>query len=314
MEKDVLRRDFTINSLALSLNQGGFADLIDFVGGFEDLKSKKIKVLHEKSFIDDPTRIIRGLKYATRLGFELDEKTLALQKEYLNNINYDMCFKRVKQEIKKTFMIFSQNAFEQFITQGIYKLITSSNQILRHAELVSVSCNPSNLENGIDFLIKKYKPKYPWLVCLGVLILEDNISKPITPSPSPPKGEGSCPQSLFQYKFELTKYERDVIEGAESFLDKIFSNDFEIYKAFSVQKLESLMILAILGKAKEVIHFLDNLKKIKLQINGNDLLELGFTPSKSFSEGFDYVLGKKIENPDISKAEELRLIQEFFKR
>jgi len=124
LEKDVLRRDFTINSLALSLNEDNFAQLIDYVGGFEDLKAKKVKILHEKSFIDDPTRILRALKYSTRLGFEVEGHSLKLQEEYLENINYDMCCKRVKNEIKKTFEANSQKAFDIFIGQKIYKLIT----------------------------------------------------------------------------------------------------------------------------------------------------------------------------------------------
>ena len=65
LKKDVLRRDFTINTLAKSLESG---EIIDYLGGVEDIKSGTIRVLHDKSFIDDPTRIIRALKFSVRFG------------------------------------------------------------------------------------------------------------------------------------------------------------------------------------------------------------------------------------------------------
>lgn len=278
LEKDVLRRDFTINSLAMSLNQDNFADLIDYTGGFKDLKNKKIKILHEKSFIDDPTRIIRALKYSTRLGFELDKKTLKQQEEYLKNINYDMCYKRVKQEIKKTFEQNSQVAFDRFVEQGIYKLITPHpNPTPSRGE--GILQNPCKIEN----LINIYPPKYPWLVYFGIIAQHIEIN------------------------FNLTKYEKEVIEGAKSLLNKSFKDDFNLYKAFCAQKLETLLILAVLGKEKEVLHYLNDLRKIKLHINGNDLIKLGFTPSKKFSEIFDYVLKEKLKNPAMKKDDELKL-------
>lgn len=274
LEKDVLRRDFTINSLAMSLNQDSFADLIDYTGGFEDLKSKKIKILHDESFIDDPTRIIRGLKYASRLGFELEENTLKQQEEYLKNINYDMGIKRIKQEIKKTFESCNEGAFDQFIDQKIYKLIATKN--IKKVKIKS--------------LMEKYKPKHPWLVYFGITIIDEDLNK-----------------------FELTKSENDIIKGAKCLLDKKFKDDFEIYKAFCTQKTESLIILAALGKEKEVIHYLDDLAKIKVSITGKDLIKLGIKPSKKFSEGFDYVLKEKLKNPKLTKSDEIALITSYLK-
>jgi len=280
LEKDILRRDFTINSLALSLNQDGFANLIDFVDGFEDLKAKKIRVLHEKSFIDDPTRIIRALKYSARLGFELEEKTLELQEDYLKNVNYDMCNKRIKQEIKKTFSTCKQETFEKFIEQGIYKLITSE--------------NIQKPKTDIDTLINYYNPKYQWLIYFELIAVFEN-------------------EELLD-KLELTKSEKDVIINAQAILKTELKNDVEIYKALSSQRIETLLILAILGRDKEVSHYLKDLEKIKLHINGNDVLKLGFTPSKFFGEGFDYVLKKKLQNPKIGKNEELELIKEYLSK
>ena len=278
LESDVIRRDFTVNSLALSLNQGDFAHLIDYVGGFEDLKSKKLKILHEKSFIDDPTRIIRGLKFSIRLGFELEETTLNLQKEYLKNIDYDMSYKRVKNELQQTFELNSQDAFDRFIEQGVYKLITLN--------------KVQNPTQKIEKLITTYNLKHFWIVYLGVI--------------------GVSEDDDFSDKLGLTKIEKNIILGAKTLFElDVPDDDFDIYKSFGTHSVESLIILALFKNSEKVFRYLDVLKKIKLSITGHDLLELGIEPSKSFGEIFDYVLKKKLQNPNMKKADELMLLKAF---
>lgn len=152
LKDDVIRRDFTINTLAKSVSTG---EIIDYTGGLEDIKNKKLRVLHDKSFIDDPTRIIRGLKFSVRFGFELDGHTKKLQDDYLKNINYDMCYKRIKKELIETFNLNSQKAFEKFINDGIYKLVTKE----------EIKLPKINIEE----LVKKYKIEHPWIIYAGVL-------------------------------------------------------------------------------------------------------------------------------------------------
>jgi tRNA nucleotidyltransferase (CCA-adding enzyme) len=83
MKEDILRRDFTINALAVGLNADNFGVLRDDVQGEEDLGSKLIRVLHERSFIDDPTRILRAARYAVRFGFQLEALTQDLLSQAL---------------------------------------------------------------------------------------------------------------------------------------------------------------------------------------------------------------------------------------
>ncbi|MFQ5899929.1 MAG: CBS domain-containing protein [Thermodesulfobacteriota bacterium] len=75
---DLYRRDFTINTLAVKLNPLGFGKLLDFYGGLRDLKSKTIRVLHNLSFIEDPTRILRALRFEQRFGFVIGKHTQSL--------------------------------------------------------------------------------------------------------------------------------------------------------------------------------------------------------------------------------------------
>ncbi|MFR1673196.1 MAG: CCA tRNA nucleotidyltransferase [Candidatus Gastranaerophilaceae bacterium] len=152
LKDDIIRRDFTVNALAKSVTTG---EIVDYTSGLEDLKNKKLRVLHDESFIDDPTRIIRGLKFSVRFGFELDEHTRNLQENYLANINYDMSYKRVKKELIETFNLNSQKAFEKFINEKIYKLVTE-----KDVELPKI-----NIEN----MINDYGAERIWLVYAGVV-------------------------------------------------------------------------------------------------------------------------------------------------
>jgi len=75
-QEDLKRRDFTINTLAVQLQKEGWGELIDLWGGRKDLQGGLIRILHEDSFRDDPTRILRAIRYKNRLGFIIEEATL----------------------------------------------------------------------------------------------------------------------------------------------------------------------------------------------------------------------------------------------
>ncbi len=77
---DLYRRDFTINAMAIRLNREGFGELVDYFGGRRDLKEGIIRVLHSLSFIDDPTRMIRAIRFKHRLKFRIGKGTLSLMK------------------------------------------------------------------------------------------------------------------------------------------------------------------------------------------------------------------------------------------
>jgi len=84
---DLFRRDFTINTMAVRLNPGCFGELIDIYGGRADLEQRLIRVLHQRSFIDDATRIWRALRYEQRLDFRLEDDTLGLLKRDLSMLD-----------------------------------------------------------------------------------------------------------------------------------------------------------------------------------------------------------------------------------
>jgi tRNA nucleotidyltransferase (CCA-adding enzyme) len=81
LEEDLRRRDFSINAMALGLTGDDLGHLYDPCGGGADLDQGVVRVLHERSFLDDPTRLLRAVRYAARLGFELDPETERLARE-----------------------------------------------------------------------------------------------------------------------------------------------------------------------------------------------------------------------------------------
>ncbi len=76
LEEDLIRRDFTVNAMAIGI--GRDSELIDPFGGIADLRSGVLRVLHDRSFEDDPTRALRAARYAARFGFDLEPRTAEL--------------------------------------------------------------------------------------------------------------------------------------------------------------------------------------------------------------------------------------------
>lgn len=266
LREDVMRRDFTINALAKSV---ATEEIVDYTGGLDDLKNKKLRVLHDESFIDDPTRIIRGLKFSVRFGFELDKHTRRLQEEYLSNINYDMSYKRVKKELIETFNLNSQDAFEKFINEKIYKLVTEND----------VKLPKTNIENLINEYSAAQLPDCMaaiWLVYAGVL--EDLTRLP------------------------LTRTEQKILDDVPK---RILQDDFELYKTFENAHIESVLLYGILKDEAGARHYLDDLRNIKISVTGKDLQNLGIKPSPKYQEIFDEILKQKLKNPNMTKEDEL---------
>ena len=281
LKEDVLRRDFTINAMAKSTLTG---KIIDYTGGLNDIKTKTLRVLHNNSFIDDPTRILRMLKFAVRFGFEPDEHTQKLQNEYLSNINYDMSYQRLKKELMETFNLNIYEAFKRFVNQGIYKLISPL-----EFELPKYDFSP---------LIEQFLPDNIWIIYVG--LLPDISNLPLTKE-----------EKQIVDEFRKLKKLCPPLEGGPKSLISRWGNDFEIYKTFKNIPPESVVMYSTINP--EVVEkYLYNLKDIEILINGNDLKNLGIEPSPKYQKCFDYILKKKISNPKLSKDDEIKLAKEFF--
>ncbi|MGD8753721.1 MAG: CBS domain-containing protein, partial [Anaerolineales bacterium] len=108
---DLHRRDFTINTLALRLDGRHYGELHDYWGGLSDLRQGIVRVLHSLSFVDDPTRMLRAVRYEQRYGFQIDERTLELlleAKSMIDRVSGD----RIRHEINR--IIEEKKAVEMF--------------------------------------------------------------------------------------------------------------------------------------------------------------------------------------------------------
>ncbi len=97
---DLHRRDFSINTLALCLNPDRWGELLDFYGGANDLNQGIIRVLHSLSFLDDPTRILRAVRYEQRFGFTIEPRTLELLHDALELLDR-VTPARVRHELER---------------------------------------------------------------------------------------------------------------------------------------------------------------------------------------------------------------------
>lgn len=101
LHQDLYRRDFTINAMAVSLNRNDYGEVVDYFGGREDLERGYIRVLHNLSFVEDPTRLLRGVRFEKRYFMNLEPQTLKLAKEAVrNDMLSRVAVERVWEEIK----------------------------------------------------------------------------------------------------------------------------------------------------------------------------------------------------------------------
>ena len=101
IRQDLYRRDFTINSLAIALSADRYGELVDFFGGRKDIQHREIRVLHSLSFIDDPTRALRAVRYARRLGFTISTDTRNLIATALGEGVFDrLTGQRLRRELE----------------------------------------------------------------------------------------------------------------------------------------------------------------------------------------------------------------------
>lgn len=123
LRDDLFRRDFTINSMAICLNTERFGELVDYYGGKQDLQQRKIRFLHNISFIDDPTRMLRAIRFAERYHFNFAKETLdALHTAIETGVLSKLSIERFTEEILLIFKEMNYLAMGQILVKsGLFK-------------------------------------------------------------------------------------------------------------------------------------------------------------------------------------------------
>ena len=284
LSEDIKRRDFRANALALQINKSSFGKLIDHTGGLNDLEKKELKILHDKSFIDDPTRIIRGLRFMHKLNFKLEKNTKALQDNYLATFSSnDICYERIKQVTKLAFNLNSIELFEDFLNNKIYKLLCDKPRTV----------NLIDLKDAISKNAKTFSCDTVWLIYLASLITTQEAQK-----------------------LNLTAKEMNIISSLEKILiaDKNFNTNFEIYQFYRNEPIEAIIASCAIEKNNYPQNYLNELKNIKLNLNGKDLLNIGFKAGKTIGVVLEKILQEKIENNLQTIEEELAFAKEIYKQ
>ena len=100
IREDLFRRDFTVNAMAVSLKAEDYGRLVDPFGGRGDVSERRLRVLHNLSFVDDPTRIFRAVRYESRLGFRMDEHAAQLARSCVEmGLFDDLSSARLRDEL-----------------------------------------------------------------------------------------------------------------------------------------------------------------------------------------------------------------------
>ena len=273
---DVKRRDFTINTLCLKLSSNNDFEVIDFLGGINDIQLKQLKILHDKSFIDDPSRLVRLLKFAVRFGFRIERHTKDLIVEYLPQIDNTMPLERIKGELKQLFSLNSQAAFDLTVNEGINKLVSSG------------ICAEFS-QNRLNYCIEKgfISSSLSWFVPFSCLCVYS---------------------SDYWLRLNLNSKEKTSLNDFLCLLNSGLSEQtdkFKIYQKFSKFTIEAIICEYVSKGSKEAKIYLDEIKDIHVLINGNDLISLGFKPSAQFKTIFDIILKEKFNGKLKSKEEEI---------
>ena len=298
--EDIVRRDFTINSMALSLNKSSFCKLIDPFCAYDDLLNRVIKILHPLSFVDDPTRIIRALKFAVRFNLNPDCATEKLQKACISSGLFDgLAGERVKSEIRQTFNLNKAECLDKFVRDKIYLLI-SKNISFTKVDISSAKCE-SFITEYKDYISSE---SLIWLIYLGTLICECSWDEILDISG----------------KLYLSGFETEILLGAKSILKKInkikeSKTRFEVYEHLEGYLPESVLISLINTTEEAAVEniklFLKELQNIKIYTTGKTLIESGLIPGPVFGEIMRELLLEKINGNITTKQDELDYIKGF---
>jgi tRNA nucleotidyltransferase (CCA-adding enzyme) len=269
---DLHRRDFTINTLALRLDGRFFCQLHDYYGGLLDIERRTIRVLHSLSFIDDPTRMLRAIRYEQRYGFTLEPRTLQLMEDAKSRIAH-LSPERIRHEVD--LILTEKNAPRMLFRLdelGLIKAISEELPWNKELESRMMSFLGKPLPVGWDFnLPESDHLQNPVLAyCLWLL---DNPLENI---------EKIHSRLTFQmYIFKAVKAASSLYSDLKSLIDRRPSD--------WVDRLDGMPVIAIyavylVSKEQALQTYVFKWRKIFPHTNGDTLRKRGLIPGRHFQK------------------------------
>ncbi|PYZ98729.1 hypothetical protein CR205_09180 [Alteribacter lacisalsi] len=295
IKEDLYRRDFTINAMGMSLAPVDFGRLIDFFNGYLDIRGGIIKVLYNLSFTEDPTRVLRAMRFEHRFSFHMDEQTETLARNHGRTLS-SVSKPRIAGELSRLLIEESPVFFVKRAAElDVFRYILSSHEdvitCLSRLSVYEELAKQVNLEKSI----------HNWTAILTLLsdFTPDAFSE--CRSYAHNKQEAryvseieSISSAVRPAVIKLSEWHR-ILEGKSSVASAVF-----FAKAGSEDQA-----IAEMGRL-----YLTGREQVKNRISGQDLIKLGLEPGPDFKEWLLEIEGKWLDEPNLTKDDMLRWAQE----
>ena len=297
IKDDLFRRDFTINTMAIELNPSHFGQLLDLYGGMDDLEHKFVRVLHDKSFIDDATRIWRGLRYEQRLNFQMEPTTLQLlkrDKSYLDDISGD----RIRHELELVLK-------EEYPEKVLHRADELGVLVRLHPSLKVDSWLAEKFEQAR----RLNSPDLPLgRLYLALLTYRLNVE------------ENEQLISYLRLPKSVAQTLRDAIDlkiRNESLAEPELpsSRIYSLLHSYSTSAVIASSLASDSLVARQRINlFLGKLRYIKPALSGEDLKKMGVTPGPSIKETLCLLLEARMDGKVTTRRDEVDLAKKLLVR
>jgi tRNA nucleotidyltransferase (CCA-adding enzyme) len=305
LKDDLLRRDFTINAMAISLNKPDYGKLVDYYFGEKDLKNGLIRVLHDNSFMEDPTRILRAIRFEQRFSFKLQVHTLKLAKEAIRK--NALSFVNPHRRREELVLILKEPSPARYIKR-LYEL-----KILPLIGIrIILDKNDFRAFTEIERVLGFYKTKFKrhrqleeWLIYLMAILRKAKRQEAakLLDAFGFRKGEKIRILSLYDNMGKVRQLNKKVLPHV-------------IYKTLNPLSFENIIFFYAYYRKKKIRKhieiFLDKLINIRLKLKGEDLKRLGFKPPTLYGKLFERLLYAKIDKGFKTLEEEICEVRIIF--
>jgi tRNA nucleotidyltransferase (CCA-adding enzyme) len=310
IRQDLYRRDFTINALAVRLTPPRQGELLDYFGGIVDLHAGLIRVLHANSFIEDPTRIYRAVRFAVRLGFRLEPQT----EGYIHHAIASGIYARIQAEMEHTPALQTRLRRElKLVLEAPYW--QRALQVL--ARLKALTCLHPNLEMTLDLWTQmrrahrtlnrfdKANSLAHWQVLLELLIAS------LDPDERGQVAAGlQLPAGSIDRLSQLHTIEATIAQTLPN-----CDRPSQIVECLGAYDTETLVLMGCRSDRplrRQLWYYLLNWAQQRPPLDGNDLKQLGYNPGKEFKAILETLRNATLDG-QITTAEEARaLLQRHF--